>query len=205
MSSFRTLLGAVATTVTLLTAPHVLAAENEAPAAADPSLASEDRDSRPRWFHADAEVDPTAYVLSGYSLHVGIGYRHVRLDLGAFAMDLPSFVHGNEGFQSSFNGYGMKLHVFPFAEQQGPFVGVDGGTARMEATWEATGETRQQRQFSAGVHAGWRIGLPAGFYATPWIGVSYAFGAGDITIRGATYKASPVSVFPAIHLGYRFM
>jgi hypothetical protein len=156
-------------------------------------------------FHADAEFDPTAYVLSGYSLHVGLGYGHVRFDLGAFALDLPSFVHGNDGFTSSFDGYGAKLQLFPFAEQRGPLVGIDGGTSRMLVTRENSAEASRQRQFSAGVHFGWRIALPAGFYATPWLGVSYAFGAHDVTLSGATYRSSSVVVFPAIHLGYRFL
>jgi len=30
----------------------------------------------------DVEVDPTAYALSGNSIHVGVGYQHLRLDLG---------------------------------------------------------------------------------------------------------------------------
>lgn len=44
-------------------------------------------ESRTR-FHADFEVDPTAYILDGYSLHAGIGWKRVRVDLGAFAMSL---------------------------------------------------------------------------------------------------------------------
>jgi hypothetical protein len=42
-------------------------------------------------YHLDLETDPTAFVFRGYSLHAGLGYGHLRLDLGGYAMDLPSF------------------------------------------------------------------------------------------------------------------
>lgn len=155
-------------------------------------------------FHADVEVDPTAYALAGHSLHVGLGYRHARLDLGAFAMDLPSWAHGNEGYDVSFHGFGAKLQVFPFAEQRGLFLGVDGGVSRLLARRQGTDLASQQLQGSMGVHLGYRIALPADFYVTPWIGVSYQLGRKDVTLAGAAFHQSPLNVFPAVHLGYRF-
>src|SRR5882724_10999675 len=84
-------------------------------------------------FHADVEVDPTAYVLDGDSIHVGLGYRQFRLDLGVFALALPQFAHGDDGFDVSFGGFGAKLQWFPLAEQRGLVVGVDGGYTRVLA------------------------------------------------------------------------
>ncbi len=46
--------------------------------------------------------------------------------------------------------------------------------------------------------------LGAGFYATPWLGLSYSFDAGDVTVGGRTFKNSPWQVFPAVHFGRRF-
>ena len=155
-------------------------------------------------FHADAEVDPTAYVFGGYSVHVGLGYRNLRLDVGAFAMDLPEFVHGNDGFDASMNGFGLKLHYFPFAEQRGAFVGVDAGLVRILVRREGTSLASQQTQLSTGVHAGYRFLLPANLYVTPWIGVSRGFNVRDVTLGDATFDSNPLSVFPAVHLGYRF-
>ncbi len=54
---------------------------------------------------------------------------------------------------------------------------------------------------TAGAHLGYRIALPSGFYATPWLGVGYAFGAQDVRLGGAQLDAIAVRVFPAIHLG----
>lgn len=155
-------------------------------------------------FHADVEVDPTAYVLSGHSLHVGLGYRHVRLDLGAFAMALPAWAHGNDGYDASFDGFGVKLQVFPFAEQRGLFFGVDGGVSRLLARRQGTDLASQQLQGAVGVDLGYRISLPADFYVTPWIGLSYQLGRKDVTLAAAAWHQSALNVFPAVHLGYQF-
>jgi hypothetical protein len=170
--------------------------------ATTPAEAPEDRPAPPA-YHVDAEVDPTAYVLSGYSLHLGVGYRRVRLDLGAYAMALPSFASPNDAFDASFDGFGAKLQLFLLEEQTGPFVGVDAGVSRLLV--ERSGQAERQTQIGTGAHAGWRIGLPAGFYATPWIGVTYIWNTAPVSLAGATFEPSRVTVFPAIHLGYRFL
>ncbi len=161
-------------------------------------------DPRPAVPYVDVEIDPLAYALAGHSLHVGLGWDHVRLDLGAFALDVPSFFHGNDGFSSSFTGYGAKLQWFPFARQHGLFLGVSAGAADRLVELDGSHAALRETRFSAGVAVGGRIPLGAGFYVTPWIGVDYAFGAGDITLEGKTYEQGPVSFFPTVHLGYRF-
>src|SRR4051812_21013814 len=102
--------------------------------------------AEPSPLHADVEIDPTAYVLSGNSIHVGIGTGRYRLDLGNFAMAMPQFVHGDDGFDVSFHGYGAKLQVFPFAEQRGWFVGVDGGVSRVLIQRQGSDLAVQQTQ-----------------------------------------------------------
>jgi hypothetical protein len=154
--------------------------------------------------HLDLEVDPIAYVFSGYSFHAGLGWKRVRLDLGAFGMELPSFVQSNRDFDVSFTGFGAKLQYFAFAEQQGGFVGVDSGV-----TWERAERTGSQmasrdRQVSVGVNAGWRFTFGDHFYATPWLGVSYTFGTTSTTLGGSTFEPVRLNVFPTVHLGYRF-
>lgn len=168
------------------------AVESAAPADEGPAL------------HADVEIDPLAYALSGFSLHAGIGYGRLRVDLGTYALALPQLVHGDDGFDLSFDGYGVKLQLFFFAEQSGLFVGVDGGLVRGYAQRQGTQLAARQNSGSVGVNTGYRIPLGQGFYVTPWIGLDYLFGGKDISLAGATTKASPISVFPTVHLGYRF-
>lgn len=158
-------------------------------------------------FRLDVEVDPTAYVFSGYSAHAGVGYDRLRVDLGAYAMEVPEFFHGNAGFDAEFNGFGAKLQYFPFArtgEQDGAFFGVDGGYARIRATHAASGEAGSLNQVTVGINGGYRIGLPWGFYATPWLGISYALNGTEKQIGAETFTLNPVTFFPAVHLGYRF-
>ena len=172
-----------------------------APAAASPDAVAL---HGPRDLRADAEIDPTAYALAGNSIHVGIGYRHLRLDLGNFAMALPAFAHADDGFDVRFTGYGAKLQYFGDPAQRGWFAGIDAGVLKVEARRQGTDLAGHQVQIGAGVHGGYRITLPAGFYATAWLGVGYNFNTSPITLGGSTYAPSKFSVFPAVHLGYRF-
>jgi len=184
--------------------PALLATFFATPSAkADSSSALDDR-LHGSALHADMEVDPTAYALKGFSLHVGVSRRNLRLDLGNFAMALPRFAHGDDGFDVSFDGYGAKLQWFLFDEQAGLFAGVDAGLVRVQARRQNTDLSVRQNQFGLGVHAGYRFTLPAGFYLTPWLGVGYQFNTSDITLADATYKTNPISLFPAVHLGFRF-
>lgn len=154
-------------------------------------------------WHADVEVDPTAYIFNGNSLHVGLGYARWRLDLGNFGMDVPAFAEPNHGFAASGNGYGLKFQLFPFAEQTGVVVGIDAAVARMNIRQSSSGVALNQTQLAAGVNAGYRWHLPASFYVTAWLGLSYSFGARDLSFAGADYEMNPWRVFPAIHVGYQ--
>ena len=154
--------------------------------------------------HGDVELDPTAYALSGSSLHVGVACAHLRLDLGNYALALPQVLHGDDGFDVSFEGYGAKLQYFPDVAQRGVFFGVDGGLLRVLAQRQGTDLAARDDQLGLGVHVGYRIALPASFYVTPWLGVGYQFGARDVTLEDKTYAPSAISVFPAIHVGYQF-
>ncbi|MCA9626671.1 MAG: hypothetical protein KC766_03345 [Myxococcales bacterium] len=172
-----------------------------APATPGPVAPSASETSGPE---ADLEIDPTAYALDGYSLHVGVNEHHWRLDLGAFALAVPEFVHGNSDFAVSFHGYGAKLQYFFGENHAGGFVGMDAGHIRMLAQRKGSDLATTDDSVSVGVHVGYRIDIFHGFYVKPWIGVSYGFGSEDVTLGGETLEAQPITVFPAIHLGYAF-
>jgi hypothetical protein len=173
-------------------------------------------------FHIDVETDPTAFILSGYSLHAGVGYGPFRLDLGGFAMQMPEFMHGNAGFRAKFAGAGAKLQYFFSAvgEARGAFVGADAGVARLSVEREDSGRRAERTVSSVGVQVGYRFILSSrthsarekptyrpfegAFYVTPWIGVGYLFGTTPIEADGKSFNLSPVSFFPAVHVGYGF-
>jgi len=154
-------------------------------------------------FHADLELDPTAYALDGFSLHAGVGWGKLRLDLGVFGLTVPEFVHQQHDFDVAFDGYGVKVQYFPFAEQRGLFFGLDGAYSRSSVRLEGSQLSARDNQFALGGNAGYRIDLVGGFYLTPWLGVAYAFGAQDVTLGGKTFTANPLIIFPALHLGFR--
>lgn len=177
-----------------------------APARKDDALtASAALPQKSRTIHFDLETDPTAFAFSGYSLHAGFGYRQLRLDLGVYAMDVPGFVEPNDGFQSSFRGAGAKLQLFLFDDQKGGFVGVDGGMNQLRIQHSKTGARDSQWQAGIGVDFGWRFALPYGFYATPWLGLGYVLNAKDMQVAEKTYHPNAITIFPAVHVGYRFL
>jgi hypothetical protein len=152
----------------------------------------------------DVEIDPTAYALSGHSLHAGIARGHWRVDLGNFGLEMPRAIHGNDAFDASFTGYGAKLQYFARASRTGWFAGVDAAVATTHARLRGTDLTASDTSFAVGVHGGYRVALPANLYATLWLGVGYNAGARDLVLEGKRFEAMPVNVFPAVHLGYRF-
>jgi hypothetical protein len=82
------------------------------------------------------------------------------------------------------------------------FVAPDGPENEVSRCYVALAS--RQTELEAGINLGWRFDLPARFYATPWVGVSHAFNRKDVTLGGSTYAGSGITVFPAVHLGYRF-
>ncbi|MCB9564478.1 MAG: hypothetical protein H6709_17620 [Kofleriaceae bacterium] len=152
--------------------------------------------------HLDLEVDPTAYVFGGFSVHLGLGWGHLRLDLGAYGMDVPRWFHGNDGFDAHFDGAGAKLQWFPRAAQRGAFVDVSTGWVRQHVA--RGGASARNDALGVGVDAGWRFALPADFYVTPWAGVGYQLGADDVMLDGHTFHNRAITVFAAVHVGYSF-
>jgi hypothetical protein len=153
---------------------------------------------------ADIEVDPTAYALSGNSIHAGIGYRHLRVDLGNFSMAIPQWAHGDDAFDVSFDGYGAKLHYFLRADQTGLYGGVGVSLARVHVHLQGTDLSADDTQLATGVELGYRIALPYNFHVTPWLGVGTAWSADPVMLGGETFEPQRLQIFPAIHVGYRF-
>lgn len=160
--------------------------------------------SSPIGLTLDVEIDPIAYLASGYSLHVGFERSRYRLDLGAFAAELPEPIHGNEGFDVRYGGFGAKLDIFLDRDRSGAFAGIEAGRIDVDVVDRATQMLEATSRFQAGLRAGWRIALPSDFYVTPWIGVGYAVGAGDRMVANRMFRDSPIVVFPTVHFGRLF-
>lgn len=201
---------AVFATLTLAVTPSLAARAGEAVEGRTvlaPSLAPSPSPTQPAvsFFHADFEVDPTAYVLDGFSLHVGLWWKRLRFDLGNYAIALPKALTGNDDFKVSFDGYGIKVQYFVFSErQEGGFVGVGADVIRSNVHRRGTSLTARHVNFGAGVNFGWRFVFGHDFFATAWLGLGYMPGREQVTLGASTYSGTKFSVFPAVHLGYRF-
>jgi hypothetical protein len=155
----------------------------------------------------DVEIDPVAYIVDGYSLHVGLRVAHQRFDLGNFAAAAPELFHGNPGFGSYFSGLGAKWDLCRREDCNGAFAGLDVSVAHNWVTLKATGETVDRRQVVAGFRAGYRFTFRddgKGFFVVPWASVGYSWFSHSVTLGGQTFNDRRIAVFPTIHVGYAF-
>lgn len=152
----------------------------------------------------EAEADPLAYILSGYSGHVAYAAAPYRASIGVFAADVPEFFHGNEGWSMRARGATVKLDYL-LQSPGGWFVGFDGGFQQVDLTLDATGNSDRHDTFGAGVRTGYRVFLgESGLYLVPWVSLSYLFNAEDEVIDGETFEGTRYQIFPTIHVGWRF-
>ena len=127
----------------------------------------------------DAEVDPVAYALHGYSLHVGVNDSQVRYELGAYAAHVPRWAHGNEGFDAAMSGIGVKLQYFLDRAQAGWFIGAGIGSERERLHNLADDQRVTHTLWGVGIEGGYRFEL--GGATTPRRGPAWTTGRGRAT------------------------
>ena len=153
----------------------------------------------------EVEGDPTVYVLKGYSAHIAhtIFDGKSRLQFGAFGAETPEWVHGNEGWTENSRGVTLKLDYFPLQRLPGLFVGIDSNYARVRYSLQDTGARTDQNIVGFGPRIGYRFDLGQHLYST-WISLDYQFGAKDVILTGKRFAQTRLSLFPAVHVGWRF-
>jgi hypothetical protein len=152
----------------------------------------------------EIEVDPIAYAFNGFSLHVAKVFGSVRANVGTFGIDVPTAYHGNEGWNSTMRGAGVKLDNLG-SSIDGFFVGVEGGYMRNRYALAASSETVERDVIGIGVRGGYRLPLgKSGLYLAPWVGLGYNFHGDDVVIAGEKFERTPIGVFPTVHVGWRF-
>ena len=152
----------------------------------------------------EVEVDPMAYAMDGFSLHLARMFGPVRMNVGTFGIRVPEFVHGNEGWTNTMRGVGVKVdHVG--SSQAGLFAGIEGGVMRMKYDRAASTSPETRTVVGIGVRAGHRTFIgDRGLYVAPWIGVGYNMNGDPVQVDGAEFERSALSIFPTIHVGWRF-
>lgn len=152
----------------------------------------------------EVEVDPFAYALNGFSLHVAKVFGSVRVNVGTFGIDVPRWLHGNDGWNETMRGAGVKFDYLG-SRLDGFFAGVDGGYMRNRYELAAHDDREVRDVVGIGVRGGYRLPVGgSGLYVVPWVGLSYYFNGDDVNISGEAFERGSVGIFPTVHLGWRF-
>jgi hypothetical protein len=152
----------------------------------------------------EVEVDPIAYALNGFSLHLAKVIGPTRLNVGTFGIDIPSAFHGNDGWNSSMRGAGVKWD-YTGTSSDGFFAGIDGGYMRTRYSIEGELPRVTRDIIGVGVRTGYRQPIGRrGLYVAPWVGVSYQFDGDDVSIGDHDFDRSAIVIFPTVHVGWRF-
>lgn len=150
----------------------------------------------------DLEIDPVAYIASGYSLRAGLNVDRFRFDVGAFGSDMLEIGHDHTGFEVHLGGLGMKVDIFLDRDHRGLFAGLQGAVSRVDVMHVDSREAMVGTQINLGGRVGYRWVSDLGLYVSPWVGVDYVFGGPAGTLGGERFESSKVAFYPTVHLGY---
>lgn len=158
-------------------------------------------DAQVKW---EVESDPLAYALNGFSIHGAAVLGAGRVSVGTFGVDIPRVFHGNDGWDAVVRGVTLKLDYLG-SSIDGFFAGVEGNYARTRYTLRGDDARERRGAYGVGIRGGYRIPLgQRGLYVVPWASVSYSFDGDDVIIGSETFDGRSVTVFPAVHIGWRF-
>lgn len=158
----------------------------------------------------EIEVDPIAYILKGYSAHGIYQANHFRYDLGVFGIEQPESYHGNKGYSLMSRGVGAKV-TYLIKGIPGFYTGLGSGLAFHEAKNTTSLEKAHGTSASIGIILGYRLFFKnvkspdlKGLYLTPWASFDYNYHFKKIAFENYDFNMKTFSIFPTIHIGYRF-
>jgi hypothetical protein len=157
----------------------------------------------------EVEADPVAFIFNGYSFHLGYTKGHFRFDAGIFGIKQPGFALENKSFSVFSSGGGVKVDYL-FRRNRGFFVGLQSDYATDKIGLKSGGDKQSVGGVTLGLRTGYRFMLGKeehqfkGFYLVPWVGLINSLNPSVVTRNGQAYTQAKWSVFPTIHLGYRF-
>ncbi len=163
--------------------------------------------------HFEFETDPIAFILKGYSAHLGYQTGHFRWDVGVYGVEVPSFFSGYDNFDIRSNGAGIKLDYL-FQKRKGLLVGIESNISRERVSPKSNDDKDLTKRFTnvaLGMRVGYRWMLGSkkndykGLYIFPWVSfLSVNLNPQSAIIQGEEYKQKTFSVFPTVHFGYSF-
>jgi hypothetical protein len=154
----------------------------------------------------EVEADPLAYILNGYSVHLGVTYGNFRSSIGTFGIKQPSFQLDNDAFSVYFSGFDLKTDYL-FGKTKGFHVGLQLTYGKDEIGLKGSSDHEDLWGLNIGARGGYRFMFGKaenkyrGFYLNPWATLIYSANAKTISKGTEAYKQSSVSIFPAVHVG----
>jgi len=154
----------------------------------------------------DVETDPLAYILDGYSLHVGYSKNKSRWNVGFVGFEYPENFNDNAGITARTNGLSLKWdYISP--KLKGFYVGLQSDLSRLKLT-SIDDNTQVKTLFQAtfGLRAGYRLmfGSENGFYLNAWAANIFNTKSDDVVVGNTAYEIPAYVIFPTVHLGWKF-
>jgi hypothetical protein len=153
--------------------------------------------------HVEADGDPAAFFVDGFSLHVAVVGPWQRLDFGCYSIDEPHFLHGQDGWSTEMRGYGLNWDYFFFADG-GLFAGLGVNLVVRTYLLDDAGLSAERHQLIVGPHLGWRFWLGDHLYLAPWLAVEYAYRGDEVRLANQRFDDRPYVIFPTVYMGWRF-
>jgi len=153
----------------------------------------------------DIDIDPLAYLLNGYSVHLGYEASNIRYDIGVFGLTVPEWSHGKENFEHLFNGFGMKADYL-FDDFGGLFLGSSFSVGFHEYKHLPSSKSISQTHYSLSGRTGYRFFIGDHFMISPWFSVGYQLNdTKQIVIENEPFKEkSKIRYFLTVHVGWKF-
>lgn len=159
------------------------------------------------------ETDPSTFLFKGYAFHIRIkpkNSRHLVIGAGAYAIDIPDFLvnlnadNKDKGWNVRINSAISLFGEYYFKEANKKwFVGLQTGVQKYKNTNGNIANTENKYSnllIMPSVGYNWQP-FKNGLYIKPWLGIGYTT---KISGDSSTYKISPITYFPTVHVGYTF-
>jgi hypothetical protein len=133
----------------------------------------------------------------------------MRFDIGVFGINQPNFALENRLFSVFSSGAGIKADYL-LSKNKGLFFGLQSDYATDKIGLKTSEDRISVSGLTLGLRTGYRFMLSSKenqykrLYLVPWVALIHSFNPADITSSGQNYIQANWSVFPTIHLGYRF-
>ena len=161
-------------------------------------------------FRVEIETDPLAYILHGYSLHIGGAYLDFKSSVGIYGIETPKFFLQNDAFSVYTSGFDFKTDYL-FGDIKGFYTGFQLNYAKDRIELKSgQGEKDELRSLNIGVRTGYRFMFGKkenqykGFYLTPWAALLYNPSASTVQQGTQEYRQASWIPFLTFHAGWRF-